>query len=177
MFPPFFASSVVLLLLTTTTTTLVRPAGGTRYTGTDLFVRCATEYVVCGTNDECMECSLIRESASSAFDACTDNVTTDGAESSTAACFGLMAGVCCLENPSDIECLQNNFLVEHWLCFLDSLVCPEDKLTFPDNDCGLGIGSEVPNSSYTVTSTTPAFGHFSIVALTIALSVPHWFSL
>lgn len=151
-----------MLLLTTTTTTLVQPAGGATSSGAELFEQCKTEYLDCSTDDTCAECSFFTEASSPAFDACIDDVTADGAASSTAACFGFQAGICCLEEASDKACLQNDRFVEYWLCFLESAGCSEDELTCDDIDDG--GGSVVPSSDAAATLI-----HASTVGLVSAL--------
>lgn len=156
------APSAMLLLTTTTIATLLQPAGGASSSGAELFEQCSTEYLACSTDETCAECSLLPETSSPAFDACIDDVTADGAASSTAACFGFQAGICCLEEASDKSCLQNDQFVEYWLCFLESAGCSDDELTCDDiADSG---GSVVPSSNAAATLI-----HASTVGLASAL--------
>ena len=123
------------VLLLTTTTTLVQPARAS-LSSTELSQQCLTEVTSCSNDVTCASCSVVDEVSSATFaPACVDGLTVDGVESSTAVCFGLMAGICCLDDASGFACIANDNFVDLWLCKLNAEGCSVDEIAC-DEDGG-----------------------------------------
>ena len=87
--------------------------GGASLSSSELSQQCAADVTACSNDVTCASCSVVDEASSATFaQACVDVLTVDGVESSTAVCFGVVAGICCLDDASGFACIANDNFID-----------------------------------------------------------------
>ena len=64
--------------------------------------------------------------------ACFEAAGIDEIKSSTASCSPIASAVCCFDQVSEFECIENEHFVNYWTCFLEAKGCSGEDLTCDD---------------------------------------------
>ena len=130
------ASTGAVLVIVTTTTLAHRGRASTTTAGDGTDADgCQTESSACSLDATCSSCNLIAFASSSEYEECidVDVSATGGGGGSSAECDGFMAGPCCVDEVSDLECLESEIFLDFTLCTIASLGCSADEITCRDS--------------------------------------------
>lgn len=123
-----FFTGVPLLLAATTTPTLALAADAHGYAPEELTFACGAEIAACQGDETCTSCSSVPEGSRAEFGRCSDAATADAPDSSSNYCLSNVADVCCLNDISEKECLENDQFVNYSMCKLDADGCLLNEL-------------------------------------------------
>ena len=184
----------VLLVISMTTTTILHPAGTTTATASsttrdddDVAEACRTPVADCRADETCLTC--LEEASSSSTPeilSCYEETGVADVESSTASCADYKGAVCCLDEVSELECLENDAFTEYWACFLELTGCSDVTVTCDgDTDIDEGVdnddgdsenddGNDVVDSAESASNgaTAVSMGHnWTVLALSCLCSL------
>lgn len=136
------SGTIILLAVTTgtseahtTTVAAMSEAASTSFNTTDDdgVTVCPTKVAACFDDTTCLNCNSELSTSSTDFRECGANIGLDDVESSTATCSDYIASMYCVEETSELECLENDVFVVYWACALEYVGCGDKDVAC---DCG-----------------------------------------
>lgn len=122
---------------------------------------CLTEATACEDDATCLSCHTEISTSSTDFRECGEAIGLDDVESSTATCSDYIASMCCVEEASELECLENDAFAAFWACSLESVGCGEEIVAC-DGVGGVETEESASNGAPAATTTaTASTGHAS----------------